>query len=82
MIIRVINLYISYTLIPWLRNLNTDFTLSNCLCRSVKLNKNADPDKLKYSVYGIEFDSRSVFVFTDGSMGRNIIIFGADPFLS
>ena len=71
------NLYISYTLIPSLRNLNTDFTLSNCLCRSLKLTKNADPDKYKYSGYTIEFDSLSVFVFTDGSMGRNVIIFGA-----
>ena len=31
----VINLYISYILSPWLRNLNTDFTLSNCLFGSV-----------------------------------------------
>ena len=46
---KVINLYISYTISPWLRNLNTDFTLNNCLFRSVKLNKNADPDKYKYS---------------------------------
>ena len=46
---KVINLYISYTISPWLRNLNTDFTLNNCLFGSVKLNKNADPDKYKYS---------------------------------
>ena len=46
---KVINLYISYTISPWLRNLNTDFTLNNCIFGSVKLNKNADPDKYKYS---------------------------------
>ena len=46
---KVINLYISYTISPWLRNLNTDFTLNNCLFGSVKLNKNADPDNYKYS---------------------------------
>ena len=46
---KVINLYISYTISPWLKNLNTDFTLNNCLFGSVKLNKNADPDKYKYS---------------------------------
>ena len=46
---KVINLYISYTISPWLRNLNTDFTLNNCLFGSVKLHKNADPDKYKYS---------------------------------
>ena len=44
---RVIHLYISYTLSPWLRNLNTDFTSKNCLFGSVELTKNADPDKHK-----------------------------------
>ena len=75
---KVINLYISYTLNPWLRNLNIDFTLKNCLFGSVKLTKNADPDKYKYSGYEIGFDSRSEFSFTDGSVGKNVIIFGAD----
>ena len=46
---KVINLYISYTISPWLKYLNTDFTLNNCLFGSVKLTKNADPDKYKYS---------------------------------
>ena len=32
----------------------------------------------KCSGYGIEFDSRSEFPFTIGSMGKNFIIFGAD----
>ena len=56
---KVINLYISYTLGPQLRNLNTDFTLCNCLFGSIKLAKNADVDKYKYTDYSIEFDSRS-----------------------
>ena len=43
-----------------------------------KLTKNADPGKYKYSGYGIGFDSRSEFSFTDGSMRKNVIIFGAD----
>ena len=42
---QVTNLCISYTLTPWLRNLNTDFRLDNCLFKSAKLTKNADPDK-------------------------------------
>ena len=67
---------ISYTLTPWLRNLNTEFTLFNCLFGSANLTKNADPDKYKYSGYGIEFDSCSEFLFTDGSFGKNVIIFG------
>ena len=71
-------MYISYTLNPWLRNLNTNFTLNNCLFGSVQLTKNADLSKYSYRDYGIGFDSRSEFSFTDGSMGKNIIIFGAD----
>ena len=75
---KVINLYISYILSPSLRNLNTDFKLNNCLFGSVELTKNADPGKYKYSGCGIGFDSRSEFSFTDGSMGENVIVFGAD----
>ena len=38
----------------------------------------ADPDKYKYSDYGIGFDSCSEFSFTDESVEKNFIIFGAD----
>ena len=58
--------------------MNTDFTLSNCLFGSVKLTKNADLDKYKYTGYGIAFYSRSEFLFTDRSYGKNVIVFGAD----
>ena len=61
-----------------LRSLNTDFTLANCLFGSAKLNKNADLDKYKYTGYGIGFVFCSEFLFTDGSYGKNVIIFGAD----
>ena len=74
---KVINLYISYTLNPQLRNLNTDFTLGNCLFGSVKLTKNADLDKCKYTGYDIGFNFGSEFLFTDGSYRKNAIIFGA-----
>ena len=70
----MINLYISCTLGSQLRNLNIDFTLSNCLFGSVKLTKNADLDKYKYTEYGVGFDSRSEFLFTYGSYGKNVII--------
>ena len=73
-----VNLYICYTLNQWSRDLNTDLTLGNCLFGSLKLTKNPDPDKYKYSGYIIGFDSRSQFSWTYGSMGRNIIIFGVD----
>ena len=39
--------------------------------------KNADPDKYKYSAYGIGFDPCSDSSFTDGSMGKDATIFGA-----
>ena len=67
-----------HTLGLQLRNLNTDFTLGNWLFGSVKLTRNADLDKNKYTGYGIGFDSRSELLVTDGSYGKNVIIFGAD----
>ena len=72
------NLYILYTLGPQLKNLNTDFTLINCLFGSVKITENVNLDKYKYTGYGIGIDSRSEFLFTDGSYGKNVIIFGAN----
>ena len=75
---KVIKLYISYKLNPQLRNLNTDFTLNNGLFVWVKLTKNADLDKYKYSGYGIGSDSRSEFSFADGSITKYVTIFGAD----
>ena len=46
--------------------------------RSVRLTKNADPDKYKYSSYSIGFDSRTELSYRDRSEGKNIIIFGTD----
>ena len=75
---KVINIYISSTLNLWPRNSNGDFTINSCLYESVTLNKNVHPDKYKYSGYGIGFDSCSEFLFTDASMEKNVIVFGAD----
>ena len=66
----IINLYNSYTLGSQLRNLNTDFTLGNCLFGSVKPNRNADLDKYKYTDYSIGFDSRSEFLFKMEAMEK------------
>ena len=74
---KLINIFNCYTLNPWLRNLNVEFQLNNCLFRSAKLNKNADLDKYKYGGYGIGFDCCSEFSFIDRSMGK-IIFFGGD----
>ena len=74
---KLMNLYIFYTLVPQLGNLNTDFSLGNCLFGFIKPTKNADLDKCKYVGYGTRFDSRSEFLFTDGSYWK-MSIFGAD----
>ena len=60
------------------KKINTDFTLNNCLFGSAKLTKNADQNKYKYTGYGIGFDCRSEFSFTDGRKGKKVISFGAD----
>ena len=75
---KALNLYISYILNPWLRNLKTDLTLNNYLFGSAELTENADPGKYKYSSYDIGFDSRSKFSFTDNSFCKNIFIFVVD----
>ena len=51
----MVNLLIVYELDTCSRGLNTKFTLSDCLFRAVKLTKNADSDKFRYSDYGIGF---------------------------
>ena len=50
--------------------------LKDCLFGGVKLAKNADMDQYVYSGYGVEFDSRSEFSLLDGTVGKNVIIFG------
>ena len=74
----VVNLFVVYELDTCSRDLNTDFTLEDCLFGAVKITKTAVPDKYEYSGYSIGLDSRSGFLLPDGSMGKNVIIFGAD----
>ena len=38
------------------KDLNTDFTLGNCLLGAIKLTKKAYPDKYKYSGYSTGFN--------------------------
>ena len=57
---KVINLYISYIL-NHNEEIQTHFLFSNCLFGSVKLTKNTDLDKYKYSDYSVEFDSCAEF---------------------
>ena len=72
------NFFIVYELDTWSRDLNSDFTLKDCLFGGVKLAKNTDPDKYVYSGYGIGFALRSKFSLRNSSVGKNVIIFGVD----
>ena len=40
----IMNFFIGYELDTWSRDLNSDFTLKDCLFGGVKLAENADPD--------------------------------------
>ena len=72
----VVNIYIVYE--TTLDTKTSNITLENCLFGTVKLTKNADIDKYKYSGYGIGHDSRGSFSHPSGGDGKNVIIFRAD----
>ena len=56
-----IHFFIIYKLDTGSRDLNTDFTLKDCLFGGAKLAKNNDQDKFVYTGYGIGFSTRSEF---------------------
>ena len=64
-----INFFIFYELHTWSQDLNSDFTLKDCLFGGVELTK---------SGYGIGFNSCSEFSLPDGRLGQIVIIFGVD----
>ena len=70
--------FIVYKLDASSRNLNSNYTLKDCLFEGVKLARNSDPNKYAYGGYVIGFNSRSKFSLPDGSVGKNVIIFGVD----
>ena len=72
------NLFIVYELDSRPLDLNFDFTLGGCLFGCVKLTKNVDPDKYSYSGFGNGLDTRVYHSLIDGSVGKNVIIFGVD----
>ena len=71
----IVNIYVVYRLTPRINN--SGVTLENCLFGAVKLMKNEDIDKYKYSGYGIGFDSKRSFSHPSGGYGKNVIIFRA-----
>ena len=77
----IVNIYIVYEIIKAYSNDNYP-TLENALFGAVKLTKNVDINKYRYSGYGNGFNGRGFFFFfflnPDGETGKNVIIFGAD----
>ena len=67
----ILNIYIVYRLSHATKD--SSVTLQNSLFGAVKLTKNTDVDKYKYSGYGIGFDSRGSVTHLSGEYGRNVI---------
>ena len=63
-------------------NISNYPTLENRLFGAVKLTKNADIDKYRYSGYGIWFDRHGILSFSGTGLGRNVITFRVDMSLS
>ena len=72
----IVNIYIVYDTSKNY-NISSYPTLENCLYGAVSLTKYVDIDQYKYSGYGIGFDRKGEFSFSNG-FGRNYIILGAN----
>ena len=75
----VVNVYICYKLLA--KTFNTDNSLKNCLFGAMKAarpNNTKDPDKFIYSGWGVCFDHTGTFPHPEGSIARNVKIFGVD----
>ena len=72
----IANIYIVYKITSDYSSVSYP-TLENCLFGSVKLTKNADIDKYRYSGCGIGFDRNTSFS-VGNEIAKNVIIFGVD----
>ena len=72
----IVNIYIVYEITSNCNASNYP-TTKNCLFGSVKLTKNPNIDKYRYSGYGIRFDRKESFSIGE-EIGKNVIIFGVD----
>ena len=71
---KIVNIYIVYDIQSNLNNF--DPALENCLFGAIKITKDSNIYKYKYSGYSVGFDSRGTFSYTGGSFAQNAIIFG------
>ena len=81
----VINIYCVYETQPISSSRDTTFTVQNSLFGAMEITKNTDTSKYNYKGYGICFDEGGTFShriteggFSHTTIGRNVIIFGAD----
>ena len=72
----MVNLFTVYELDTWPQDIDSDFALGGCLFGGVELAKITDPDKYVYSGYGIGLNTLVEYSLPDGSIGKNVIIFG------
>ena len=70
---KVVNLYVVYEITTF-HGIDSYSPLTNELFGAVKLTKNTNIDKYKYS----GFDGTGFYSHPTGGTGRNVIIFGAD----
>ena len=74
---KTVNIFIVYELTASSSH-SHDPTLENGLFGAVRLTKNTDIDKYKYSGYGIGFDRKSSFSLPSGGFGEYVIFFRAN----
>ena len=65
---KIVNIYIVYEISPTFTS-QSSFTLKNSLFGAVKITKNPDISKFKYSRYGTGFDSKGSFLHAEGAYG-------------
>ena len=67
---KIVNVYIFYEINLWNYLDSSDPTLENFLFDAVKLVKNTNIHKCKYSGYGIGFDMKRASLFHTGGFGK------------
>ena len=72
----IVNVYIVCLL--KLSHYDKYINLEKCLFGAVKLTKNADISRYRYSEYGIGFDRKGAFSYPSDRFGNNTIIFGVN----
>ena len=72
----VVNIYIVCE--TTLDTKTSNIAFKNCLFDAIKITKNSDVNKYKYSGYDIGFDSKGSCSHPSGGNRANVIIFGAD----